>query len=285
MRNARRSSPPPAAISERLTSGRPSLASDAATMRSHASAISRPPATAKPSMAAMSGLRGGLVANPPKPRSPTTGASPCRNPLRSIPALKPGPSPRRIPRRSCGSASSSSMAAASSRATWPLTALRASGRFTEMISTRSSRAFSVVTTDMRRVLPGSGWDRTPVRAPAGARTGRMSAAGGALRLAAQHLHPRERALVDLVRAVGDAQRPLVGPEAGEREVVGHAAAAVDLDRPVDDLERHVRSLDLDRGDLGAGLLVADRVHQPRGLEDEQSGRLDLDAGLGDPVLD
>ena len=51
-----RSRPPPAATSERLTSGTPSLAPCAATIRSQASAISRPPATAKPSIAAISGL-------------------------------------------------------------------------------------------------------------------------------------------------------------------------------------------------------------------------------------
>ena len=51
-----RSRPPPAATSERLTSGMPSFAPSAATIRSQASAISSPPATAKPSIAAISGL-------------------------------------------------------------------------------------------------------------------------------------------------------------------------------------------------------------------------------------
>ena len=57
----------------RLTSGMPSCASLAATIRSQASAISKPPATAKPSIAAISGLRGGRWAIPAKPRSPTYG--------------------------------------------------------------------------------------------------------------------------------------------------------------------------------------------------------------------
>ena len=45
-----------AATSQRLTSGMPSFASRAATIRSQASATSKPPATAKPSIAAMIGL-------------------------------------------------------------------------------------------------------------------------------------------------------------------------------------------------------------------------------------
>src|ERR1700758_5560173 len=48
----------------------PSLAPLAATIRSHASAISRPPATAKPSIAAISGLREARCAMPAKPRAP-----------------------------------------------------------------------------------------------------------------------------------------------------------------------------------------------------------------------
>ena len=43
--------------------------------------------------------------------------------------------------------------------------------------------------------------------------------------------------------------------------------------------------DLDRRDLDARALVADGVHQPGGLERQQPGLLDLDARLGDPVLD
>ena len=41
--------------------------------------------------------------------------------------------------------------------------------------------------------------------------------------------------------------------------------------------------DLDRLDLGHRRAVADGVHEPGGLEHEQPQRLDLDAGLGDPL--
>ena len=99
MRWGRRRSAPPAATSERLTSGMPSLASRAATIRSQASATSSPPATAKPSMAAISGLRDARWTMPAKPRSPTHGRSPVTNALRSIPAQKPAPAPVMTPDR------------------------------------------------------------------------------------------------------------------------------------------------------------------------------------------
>jgi hypothetical protein len=54
-------SPPAAATRPRLTSGMPNLASSAATIRSQASATSQPPASAHPSTAAISGLRGGAL--------------------------------------------------------------------------------------------------------------------------------------------------------------------------------------------------------------------------------
>ena len=92
-RRGRRSSAPPAATSERLTSGMPSFAPAAATIRSQASATSRPPATAKPSIAAMIGLRGGCWTIPAKPRSACHGRSPAANAPRSIPEQKPLPAP------------------------------------------------------------------------------------------------------------------------------------------------------------------------------------------------
>jgi hypothetical protein len=44
---------------------------------------------------------------------------------------------------------------------------------------------------------------------------------------------------------------------------------VDLDRLVEDPLDGARRRDLDRLDLGVGSLVADRVHQPGGLEHKQ----------------
>src|SRR4051812_13561222 len=142
MRCGRRRSAPPAATSERLTSGTPSLAPRAATMRSQASAISSPPATPKPSIAAISGLRDARWTMPAKPRSPTHGRSPVTNALRSMPALNPAPAPVRTPTLSSASSSSVSSAAAIPSASARLTALRASGRLSVMSSTPSRRSVS-----------------------------------------------------------------------------------------------------------------------------------------------
>ena len=87
--------------------------------------------------------------------------------------------------------------------------------------------------------------------------------------------------VHRVRAVDDAQRAGVRVEAGQRGVVADAGAAVQLDRPVDDVQRHPRGGDLDRGDLGAGTLGAELVDQVGGLEHQQAGLVDLDPRLGD----
>ena len=89
----------------------------------------------------------------------------------------------------------------------------------------------------------------------------------------------------LVRAVGEPERAGAGPQVGQREVLADAAAAVRLDRPVDHPLGHRRGDDLDRLDLGVRPLVADGVHQPRGLEHEQPRLLDPHPGFGDPVLD
>ena len=90
--------------------------------------------------------------------------------------------------------------------------------------------------------------------------------------------------MDFVRTVGDAQRALAGVHLGETEVLRNTAAAVGLDRIVDDLERHVGRLDLDHRDLGLGGLVADLVHHVSGLEAEQTRAFDFDPGFGDALF-
>src|SRR5439155_15661546 len=93
----------------------------------------------------------------------------------------------------------------------------------------------------------------------GARYCRRATKGGLL-LAGdvrRQLAPSDRELVDLVGAVGEAQRAQVRICGGEVEVVGDAAAAVHLDRAIQHLQRHVGGGYLDRGDLGAGVAVAD----------------------------
>src|SRR6185437_5762079 len=115
----------------------------AATIRSQASAISIPPATAKPSIAAISGLSAARCAMPAKPRSPYQGDSPFTNAPRSIPAQKKPPAPVSTPTDSSGSASSSSSALPTPSASAALTALRTSGRL--RVIRRTLPRFSVRT--------------------------------------------------------------------------------------------------------------------------------------------
>jgi hypothetical protein len=62
------------------------------------------------------------------------------------------------------------------------------------------------------------------------------------------------------------------------------AAAVQLDRSINHIRGHPRGYDLDRRDLLASRLLADRVHHPGGLQDEQASLLDRHPRLGDPIL-
>ena len=87
-----------------------------------------------------------------------------------------------------------------------------------------------------------------------------------------------------VRAIGKAQCACLGVGKGEREVVTHAAAAVRLHGPVDHVAGHGGCHHLDHGDFGACDLVSGGVHQPRGLEREQAGHVDLAARLGNALL-
>ena len=66
----------------------PSRAPRAATIRSHASATSSPPATANPSTAAISGLSAERWVMPAKPRPSTYGRSPVTNAFRSMPGAE-----------------------------------------------------------------------------------------------------------------------------------------------------------------------------------------------------
>ena len=137
MRLGSRISPPPAAMSPRLTSGIPNLASSTATTRSHESMISQPPARADPLTAAISGLANSRWAMPAKPpRDPMmSAASPAAKAFKSIPALNAlSPAPVMITTQQSLSASSSSKAAESPRETAPLMAFRASGRLMVRIS-------------------------------------------------------------------------------------------------------------------------------------------------------
>ena len=109
----------------------PMIASSSTTRMSHHSASSRPPATAYPLTAAITGLDSTIRLGPigPGPVRCTGLASGVPNALRSAPAQKVPLSPHSTATAAESSLSNSSNAAYSPAAAGPFTALRASGRF------------------------------------------------------------------------------------------------------------------------------------------------------------
>src|SRR5580704_17493807 len=93
----------------------------------------------------------------------------------------------------------------------------------------------------------------------------------------------DRAAVDGVGPVDNAQAAGPGVVIRERRVVADAHAAEHLDRPVDDRGGHRRRGYLDRRDLGARPSGAVLVDQPGCLVHQQPGLVDVDTGLGDQL--
>ncbi len=87
--------------------------------------------------------------------------------------------------------------------------------------------------------------------------------------------------MDFVGAVGETEGAGVGPPGGEGKVGADAGGSVGLDGAVEDAEGEVRGDDFDGGDFRAGGFVADGIHHVGGLQSEQAGLFDFDAGLGD----
>ena len=99
MLRGRRCTPPAAAMRPTRGSGNPNVACSAATMTSHASAISRPPPSAKPFTAAMIGFnRSKRAVRPANPFFGTRGMPCWAVHLRSLPAENAfSPAPVRMP--------------------------------------------------------------------------------------------------------------------------------------------------------------------------------------------
>src|SRR5207248_1655516 len=98
------------------------------------------------------------------------------------------------------------------------------------------------------------------------------------------LPPRDDRLVHLVGPVREAQHAKVAPHARERRVVGDAERAVHLDGPVEHVHADVGGDHLDHRDLLPRLLLADRVHLPGGVQDEEPRLVDLHARRRDHLL-
>ena len=150
----RRTAPPEAAISPTVTSGRPNLACSAATTRSQARTISKPPPMAAPLTAATIGLGKSRRTSPAKPPETPLIASawPASTALRSMPAEKTrSPAPVRTTARVASSRSSSSKVAASASPVSRSIALARSGR---SIVTTLTPSCCLSETGIAACLPG-----------------------------------------------------------------------------------------------------------------------------------
>ena len=120
----------------------PNTAVSSATRRSHHSASSRPPATAYPDTAAMTGLDSRSRLTPIGPSPSGAARLPRSVPMavRSAPAQKTPPVPCSTATAASGSASKARKAPASAAAAGPSTALRRSGRCRQTVVTGPDRS-------------------------------------------------------------------------------------------------------------------------------------------------
>jgi hypothetical protein len=126
-----------------------------------------------------------------------------------------------------------------------------------------------------------GAKHTETAPPLQCRASRAYRAAAPLRVLVQ-LEPTDLIAVHLTGSVGEPDRPRLC--VGVREIViAQARSAVCLDRPVDDLAGRVCGGGLDHGDLGAGRLVAHRVHEPGGLVHQEPRLIDADPRLGEAL--
>ncbi len=86
-----------------------------------------------------------------------------------------------------------------------------------------------------------------------------------------------------IGAIRHTQHPRVAEQGGEREVVGHAGAAVDLDGLVDNGLGHAGSDHFDLGNLAHGAEHAHGIHLVGSMQGQQAGLINRDPGIGDNV--
>jgi hypothetical protein len=91
--------------------------------------------------------------------------------------------------------------------------------------------------------------------------------------------------VHLIRAVGQTQRSDASPHVRQGSLLRDTSTSVCLDGSVDDVEGSLGDEHLGFGNLLESLLGASLVDLDGGVEDDESGGIDFDTGLGDPFED
>ena len=86
-----------------------------------------------------------------------------------------------------------------------------------------------------------------------------------------------------IRPVGEPEATGIDPELCERKILRNAAATVDLYRPVDYLESHLRDDGFYHSDLATRCFVPCGIHHPCSFQYKKACLIDGAAGLGDPL--
>src|SRR6185436_4022487 len=274
-------------------SGMPKRAPSAATRRSQCSASSQPPAIASPCTMAMVGCRERSTrwstCVTPLSGSPLGSSCRWRISRRSMPEQKPGPSPRTTTTRTSGFLSSASMCSTSPFSMARFIALRRSGRFMVKVATPSWMC-SLSSSVMRRpLLFGAGGERGPllpqtppptwIRRRRWLPTRLVSARGD---WSSQKMSRDDHA-VHFGGAFTDAAHAGLPVPALQREFLGDAVAAVDLDGGVDDATEHLARVQLGHRGFHARVLAA--IGLPRPRPDDPAAGAELHLGVRQHPLD
>lgn len=91
--------------------------------------------------------------------------------------------------------------------------------------------------------------------------------------------------VHLIRTVSQTERSDASPHVGQRSLLGDTSATVCLDGSVDDVQGSLGDEHLGLGNLLEGILGANLIDLDGGVEDDESGGVDFDTRLCDPLED
>lgn len=91
--------------------------------------------------------------------------------------------------------------------------------------------------------------------------------------------------MNLIGSISQPQRTDTSPHVSQRRILADTSTTERLHSTVNDSEGSLRDEDLGLGNFRQGLLGAVLVHLDGGVEDNEAGGINLDAGLGDPLED
>src|SRR5262245_233790 len=94
--------------------------------------------------------------------------------------------------------------------------------------------------------------------------------------------PGHDTLVHFIRPVVDTSGAALTVERRQHDIIANAERPMRLDRAIDHAHHDVGDVELDERNLLTGLLGAERVDAPAGMQHHQAGSVDFGPALGDP---